>query len=208
MATIDIRRGTDSSGGSNMSGWAAAIQVIGEGVNRGMDKSAQRRQMRFQANQSSTSYQRAVADMKAAGLNPMLAFDQGGASTPPGAGSSGVGTTAVASTAIQALRNDAEVKLMNAQQENTETDTNLKTKQGYLVGAQAHKTEEETTGIIAEAKILDAAVTRARQQQELYTGTQGAVRSNIEWLREQFLGKSSAVQPIRTQKPIPRGARP
>lgn len=73
----------------------------------------------FQADQSGTAYQRAVADMKAANLNPMLAYGNGGASTPSGstATMSDVVSPAV-SSAMQASRLQADLQNIRQQNDN------------------------------------------------------------------------------------------
>jgi hypothetical protein len=63
----------------------AIANFAGGILQRKSDKAEASRNRFFQEHMSNTAYQRAMSDMKAAGLNPMLAYQQGGASTPSGA---------------------------------------------------------------------------------------------------------------------------
>ncbi|QXP08497.1 MAG: DNA pilot protein [Arizlama microvirus] len=80
----------------------------------------QREQLDWQERMSNTSWQRSVADMKAAGLNPMLGFSQGGASTPNVSAATVQPVDALAKSVSSAGDKAAQVLAMQQQQANIE----------------------------------------------------------------------------------------
>lgn len=120
---------------------------------------AAKRQMGFQADMSSTSYQRAVQDLKAADLNPMLAYGQGGASTPSGAMPNISDVGAAVSTALQA-------KSIEAQVAQAESQASLNNQNTQLARAQTWTEQARTNLVNQQAAQAQASAGQAMAMQQ------------------------------------------
>jgi len=118
---------------------AGGLNFLGQKDANATNMQLAQNQMDFQREMSNTSYQRAVADMKKAGLNPMLAYSQGGASSPGGA-----------STTVQNKFSGA-VQAAQAQQMQNESIKQIQS-QTMLNNSTAAKTQAETLVTAQELK--------------------------------------------------------
>jgi len=134
--------------GAAIAGGAATggLGMIGSAVSAHMARTNMREQNRFNYQMAATAHQRQVADMRLAGLNPILSAGGGGAPTPttaaPGVPDMGQHAGAALQGALQIKRLAADLKLLKAQTRKTMHEGTVAKNKGTVTDVEAQVYEQ------------------------------------------------------------------
>lgn len=135
---------------------------------KAMDFSAAQtqKQMDWQERMSGSAHQREVADLRQAGLNPILSVNRSGASTPSGGAASGQTSSGAqykaenvlarsSSTALEAIRGAEEIKNIQA------TNRKITEESDYL------RSQQQLASVDYNVRLEDASLRKIQWQHEL-----------------------------------------
>lgn len=177
--------------------WASAIPLIGDAVSafasyKGVqatnraNASISQKQMDFQREMSNTEYQRSMNDMRKAGLNPILAYQKGGASTPAGASIPAQNTLAGASEKLgNATEKALRIASAKAQIANTDSDTQNKIMNTRVLRKEEGLKHVQGNNLLITQEILRSQATSASAQATLDAEITKVMNDpNLSWLKK------------------------
>lgn len=116
----------------------------------------------FQERMSGTAFQRGVADMRAAGINPMLAVSQGGASVPSGSSAQGIAQANQQNELAGLAASAKDAVLLAFTLRKMEAETEATQQQGKMYAHQANLNMANMNNAVVTNKLLEAEVPSAR----------------------------------------------